>query len=485
MQDHESHVVREMRSHLGRLRELGVDPYPRRFERSHTSVEIVSGFGELEGQEVAVAGRLTAVRGHGKAAFADLADGAGRIQLYVRSDVVGDEQYAMWRLFDVGDIVGARGRVMKTKTGEISVKAENLVLLAKALRPLPEKWHGLKDKEARYRRRYLDLIANEESRRRFLVRSAVLKAVRSFLDGRGFLEVETPILQPIYGGAFARPFVTRHHALGMDLYLRIADELYLKRLVVGGFERVYEIGKDFRNEGMDRTHSPEFTQLELYQAYADYDDMMRLTEELICRTAEEVFGSTTVVWQGREIDLTPPWRRLTVREAVESAVGSGAYESADALAAAAAGAGLDLPDPPTFGRLVEKVLSDLVEPDLMEATFLIGYPREISPLAKQTPDDPETVERFELFVGGLELANSFSELNDPDEQRVRFEEQAESRERGVAEAHGMDEDFVRALEHGMPPTGGLGIGIDRLVMLLTDSWNIRDVILFPAMRPEE
>ncbi|MFH1865715.1 MAG: lysine--tRNA ligase, partial [Candidatus Eisenbacteria bacterium] len=345
-------------------------------------------------------------------------------------------------------------------------------------------WHGLKDKELRYRHRYLDLLANEDSRRTFEVRSTMLRIARDFLHERGFVEVETPVLQPMYGGAFARPFETHHHALDMPLYLRIADELYLKRLIVGGMERVYEIGKDFRNEGMDRTHSPEFTQLELYQAYGDYHDMMDITETLVARMATEVHGGTRFPWAEAEIDVAPPWRRLKVMDAVEAVVGAEALASDAALLSAARAAGLDVPGGASRGDMIEKILDELVEPKLDVPTFLVDYPKSISPLAKQTPEDPEIVERFEFFIGGLELGNSFTELNDPIEQTRRLEAQVQEREGGNAEAHGMDEDFIRALEHGMPPTGGLGIGLDRLVMLLTNSWNIRDVILFPSMRPE-
>ncbi len=484
MEKAESTVASDMREHLRLLRERGVDPYPRTFDRTHLSSQLVDLFEELEGEEVTVAGRLMAVRGHGKAGFADLHDSDGRVQVYVRKDEVGDDAFELWKLVDVGDIVGVRGEVMKTRTGEVSVKARELTVLAKALLPLPEKWHGLKDQEQRYRQRYLDIVANADSREVFRKRSRILSVAREFLEERGFIEVETPVLQPVYGGAFARPFVTHHHSLGLDLYLRIADELYLKRLIVGGFERVFEIGKDFRNEGMDRTHSPEFTQLELYQAYADYNDMMALTEELVGRMADEICGGRVISWQGREFDLTPPWRRLRVADAVKGAIGVDAGSDLETLKAAALASGVELPEPLSRGRLIEEVLDSLVEPGLMEPTFLIDYPLEVSPLAKGTPDDPDTVERFEVFIAGLELGNSFSELNDPDEQRSRFEYQVEQREDGDAEAHGMDDDFLRALEHGMPPTGGLGIGLDRLVMLLTDRRNIRDVILFPPMRPE-
>jgi lysyl-tRNA synthetase class 2 len=474
-----------MRENLQRLRDLGVDPYPTRAERTHWTSDVAADYAALEGREVAVAGRLAAVRGHGKAVFADLEDGRGKVQLFVRADAVGADAFALWKHFDLGDIVGARGTVMKTRAGEVSVGVSSFALLAKALRPLPEKWHGLRDKETRLRHRYLDLIANEETRTVFVRRSAIVAGMRRFLEERGFLEVETPVLQPTYGGAFARPFTTHHHALDLPLYLRIADELYLKRLIVGGLERVYEIGKDFRNEGMDRTHSPEFTQLELYEAYSDYEGMMALTEELVARLADEVLGTRAVPWQGRTIDVTPPWRRLPVMDAVRNALGLAGPATRGALAAAAAKAGLEpVPDEP-FGGLVERVLSALVEPRLEEPTFLVDYPREISPLAKQTAHDPELVERFEFFIAGLEMGNSFTELNDPDEQRRRFEAQQALREGGDLEAQGLDEDFLQALEHGMPPTGGLGIGVDRLVMFLTDSRSIRDVLLFPPMRPED
>jgi lysyl-tRNA synthetase class 2 len=480
----EGGVVSEMRENLGRLREMGIEPYPRRFERTHLSSEVLGDFDALEGHEVSVAGRLTAIRGHGKAAFADLVDSGGRIQIYVRRDEVGEQAFEAWKLIDVGDIVGVRGAAMRTKSGEVSVRSAEVTLLAKAQRPLPEKWHGLKDKEARSRHRYLDLIANEESRATFRTRSRIVSAARTFLEERGYIEVETPVLQPIYGGAFARPFVTHHHALDATLYLRIADELYLKRLIVGGLERVFEIGKDFRNEGMDRTHCPEFTQLELYEAYADYGDMMALTEDLVARLATEVAGGTTVPWQGAEIDLKPPWRRLPVLEAVGAALGVSPAAGLDELDAAARRAGIEPARPTTYGGLIEQVLAERVEPTLIEPTFLVDYPKEISPLAKEKPGAPGIVERFEVFAGGLELGNSFTELNDPDEQRARFELQLARREGGDAEAQCMDEDFVLALEHGMPPTGGLGLGVDRIVMLLTDSWHIRDVILFPPMRPE-
>jgi len=441
LENNEKGLPAQMRENLARLRELGVEPYPRRSARTHTAEAVVADFEALEGAEVTVAGRLMAIRGHGKAGFADLVDGTGKIQLYVRKDEVGEELFEIWRLLDVGDIVGATGEAFRTRSGEVSVKVRGLAVLAKALLPLPEKWHGLKDKELRYRQRYLDLVANADSRRTFEVRSQLLKVARDFLHERDFIEVETPVLQPTYGGAFARPFETHHHALDIPLYLRIADELYLKRLIVGGMERVFEIGKDFRNEGC-------------------------------------------FPWLDGEIDVAPPWRRLKVMDAVEEVLGAEALSSDAALSSAARSAGLTISDGASRGEVIEAVLDELVEPNLSAPTFLIDYPKSISPLAKQTSEDPEIVERFEFFIGGLELGNSFTELNDPDEQTRRLEAQVQAREGGKAEAHGMDDDFVRALEHGMPPTGGLGIGFDRLVMLLTNSRNIRDVILFPAMRPE-
>jgi len=456
LENNEKGLPAQMRENLARLRELGVEPYPRRSARTHTAEAVVADFEALEGAEVTVAGRLMAIRGHGKAGFADLVDGTGKIQLYVRKDEVGEELFEIWRLLDVGDIVGATGEAFRTRSGEVSVKVRGLAVLAKALLPLPEKWHGLKDKELRYRQRYLDLVANADSRRTFEVRSQLLKVARDFLHERDFI----------------------------PLYLRIADELYLKRLIVGGMERVFEIGKDFRNEGMDRTHSPEFTQLELYQAYADYHDMMDITEALVARMTTEVHGGTCFPWLDGEIDVASPWRRLKVMDAVEDVLGAEALSSDAALSSAARSAGLTISDGASRGEVIEAVLDELVEPNLSAPTFLIDYPKSISPLAKQTSEDPEIVERFEFFIGGLELGNSFTELNDPDEQTRRLEAQVQAREGGKAEAHGMDDDFVRALEHGMPPTGGLGIGFDRLVMLLTNSRNIRDVILFPAMRPE-
>ncbi|GBC99179.1 Lysine--tRNA ligase [bacterium HR17] len=473
---------------LQRWRERGVDPFAvTRFDRTHQAADIERCFDALQGRTVRIAGRLTALRAHGKLTFADLLDGSGRIQLMARINTLGEEAYERFGDLDVGDIVGVEGGVLKTRTGETTVEVHKFWLLAKALHPIPEKWHGLRDVEVRYRQRYLDLIANPKVRDIFVKRSLIVRAVRQFLDERGFLEVETPILQPVYGGALARPFITHHNALDMDLYLRIAPELYLKRLIVGGFERVYEIGRNFRNEGVDARHNPEFTMLEAYQAYADYHDIMRLTEELIAFVAQKVLGTMTITYQGHAIDLTPPWRRIPLMEALREATGVNFLAlRGDEERAREVGRQLGLSVEPTdhWGRVLDEALKKKVVPTLIQPTFLVDYPVEISPLAKRKPDDPTMTERFQGFIGGLEIANAFSELNDPLDQRERFEMQQRLRERGDVEAHPLDWDFVTALEYGMPPTGGLGIGIDRLTMLLTDSPSIREVILFPLLRPE-
>ncbi len=477
---------------LSDLRARGLDPYrPTRYERTHLARELHEAFaglqaGEEAAERVRVAGRITARRVMGGVSFYDLRDGSGRIQLYASRDALGPELYEPFvDDLDIGDFVGAEGVVFRTKRGELSVKVERYEVLAKALRPLPEKWHGLKDVETRYRRRYLDLIANERSRRVFETRTQIIRAMRAFLDERGFLEVETPILQPVYGGGAARPFTTYHNELEQTLYLRIAPELYLKRLIIGGFERVYEIGKNFRNEGISTQHNPEFTMMECYQAYADYRDMMALMEEMVYAIAREL-GRVELTYQGHEIDLKPPWRRLTVREALLEHTGLDIEEhrTREALWAAIQRQGLRVDEQPTWGKLVDELISEYVEPRLIQPTFLMDYPKEISPLAKAKPDAPHLVERFEPFVAGLELGNAFSELNDPLDQRERFLKQEEQRRRGDEEAHPLDEDFLQALEYGMPPTGGLGVGVDRLVMLFTDSPSIRDVILFPALRPK-
>ncbi|MHB1004425.1 MAG: lysine--tRNA ligase [Chloroflexota bacterium] len=469
---------------LARVEETEVDPYPHRFDRTHTAVEAVERFSELEGQSIKVAGRLVAWRAMGKATFAHILDVSGRLQIYLRKDVLGEEKYAFAKDLDVGDIVGAEGTLFRTRTGEVTVEVKDVWLLAKSLRPLPEKWHGLTDVEKRYRQRYLDLISSDDVRRVFTIRSKVIAAMRRFLDGRGFIEVETPALQPIYGGAAARPFTTFHNALEQKLYLRIATELYLKRLIVGGLERVYEIGKDFRNEGISTKHNPEFTMLESYQAYADYLEVARMVEDMVARIAGEVLGTLRVPFKGETIDLTPPWRRVTLRDAIleSSGIDYAAYPERDALAAVMRAKGIQVDPAAGRGKLIDALLSEFVEPNLTQPTFLLDYPLDLSPFAKRKPGDRTTVERFEAFVGGMEIGNAFSELNDPRDQRQRFVEQMRLREQGDEETQIMDEDYLIALEHGMPPTGGLGMGIDRLVMLLTDRQSIREVILFPQLR---
>ncbi len=476
---------------LERIRARGIDPYPARCRRSHTAAEAIRAFEEAEAtgetwdEVVHLAGRIMSVRVMGGATFAHIADGSGRIQIYLRRDEVGEETYDFFRRdLDIGDCIGAVGTVFRTRTGEVTLRVRQFQLLAKSLSPLPEKWHGLRDVETRYRQRYLDLIANEEVRQIFLTRSRIIRAMRRFLDDRGFIGVETPALQPLYGGATARPFQTYHKALDRTLYLRISDELYLKRLIIGGFDKVYEICKDFRNEGISTKHNPEFTMMECYQAYADYYDMMRLVEDMLAFIAQEVLGTLRITYQGNQIDLTPPWRRVTIRQAILDATGVDieAHRALEDLWGRVKALGLEVDPQPTWGKLVDELLSTFVEPGLIEPTFVMDYPVEISPLAKRKPDAPHLVERFEPFVGGLELGNAFTELNDPLDQRERFLAQAEQRAAGDEEAQPLDEDFIQAMMYGMPPTGGLGIGVDRLVMLLTDQTSIREVILFPLLR---
>jgi len=421
----------------------------------------------------------------GKASFAHLVDGTGKVQIYIRQDEVGEKSYDRFiKLVDLGDIIGVAGAVFRTRTGEITVRVGQWSLLAKTLRPLPEKWHGLTDVEVRYRQRYLDLLTNERARKTFIVRTRLVSAIRRYLDERGFLEVETPVLQPIYGGAAARPFVTFHNELGANLFLRISDELYLKRLIIGGLDRVYEIGHDFRNEGVSTRHHPEFTMLEVYQAYADYNDMMRLTEELYFAVAQEVLGTGKITFGGNEIDLTPPWRRVSMRDAILEKTGIDIQQAntLPALRQEIASHGLTVEPKHNWGKQVEELFDATVEPGLIQPTFVLDHPVEISPLAKRRADTPELVERFEFWIAGQESGNAFSELNDPIDQRSRFENQGQQQKAGDEEAHPMDEDWIRALEHGMPPTGGLGIGIDRMAMLFTDNTSIREVILFPALR---
>ncbi|MGE5175325.1 MAG: lysine--tRNA ligase [Hyphomicrobiales bacterium] len=476
------------RDKLDALTRRGVEPYAYRYDVTHRSDRIRADHEALEasGTVVRVAGRLMTKRGHGKASFAHLKDRDGLLQVYLREDALGPEAYAAALELDLGDWIGVEGTVFRTRTGEITIKAGRVTLLAKSLRQLPEKWHGLTDVEIRYRQRYTDLAVNDDVRAVFRARAEIVRAVRAFLDGRDYLEVETPVLQALYGGAAARPFVTHHNALDMPLYLRIADELYLKRLIAGGLERVYEIGKDFRNEGIDRSHNPEFTMLEFYQAYADYETMMEVTQDLVVHVVRALHGGTVVPHDGRTLDFAPPWRRLPFKTAAAEALGVPALPEAEAdLRALAAGRGVTCDPAFGWGRILDEVVSELVQPSLDAPTFLTDHPRDVSPLAKEKRGDPSVVERFEVIVAGMELANAFSEQNDPAAQRRAFEAQMEQRARGDDEAQMLDEDYLRALEIGMPPTGGVGIGIDRLVMLLTDQRSIRDVILFPQMRPEE
>ena len=471
---------------LERLRSRGIDPYPARFHPSHTTQQAID---LLEGRDecpdpVTLAGRITAMRHMGKATFVDLRDGSGRIQTYLKEDVLGPQAYETLRDLDLGDFLGVRGPLFHTKTGEPTVQVEQLAVLAKALRAPPEKWHGLQDVEVRYRQRYLDLVANPEIRDAFVARSRIIGAVRRFLDERGFLEVETPVLQPAAGGAAARPFVTYHNALDRQLYLRIALELYLKRLVIGGYDRVYEIGRIFRNEGVSAKYNPEFTMLESYQAYADYNDVMNMVEEMVATVAREALGATTVASGDTEIDFAPPWPRITLRDAIKQYTDIDFEEHPDveSLQETVASCGVAVDEKWGRGKLIDELLSAKVEPNLIQPTFLLDYPLELSPLAKRKPDNPRLVERFELFIAGREVGNAYSELNDPLEQRERMLRQARLRAAGDEEVELADEDFLVALEHGMPPCGGLGIGIDRLVMALTGQPSIREVILFPHLR---
>lgn len=480
-------LMQVRRQKLNDLRSQGIDPFGRRFDVTHHAKDVLEGFDRLEGQHVSLAGRVVAKRVMGKASFGHLQDLSGQIQVYVRLDDVGAEAHDLFTRLDLGDIIGVRGTVFKTRTGETTINVRELELLTKSLRPLPEKWHGLKDVDLRYRQRYVDLIVNPEVRQTFILRSNIIKAMRRYLDGQGFLEVETPTMHAIAGGAAARPFITHHNALDIDLYMRIALELHLKRLLVGGMERVYEIGRVFRNEGISTKHNPEFTMMELYQAYADYEDMMRLTEEMIAYIAVETLGTSKIVYQGQEIDLTPPWPRISMLDAINKYAGVDFNTITTDASARDAARNLDIEVEPDAnrGKIINEVFEVKVEPHLVQPTFIIDYPIEISPLAKRKKDNPDFTYRFEAFITCREIANAFSELNDPIDQKERFMDQMRQRAAGDDEAHMMDEDFVRALEYGMPPAGGLGIGLDRLVMLLTDSPSIRDVILFPTMKPRE
>lgn len=480
-------MMQVRREKLKTFEEMGVAPFGHRFEVTHHAEEIRDHFDELEGEFdgpiVKLAGRLMAKRGHGKASFAELMDFSGKIQIYFKIDILGEEKYAQYKLLDVGDILGIAGRAFRTQRGEITIIVNDFELLSKSLRPLPEKFHGLKDVELRYRQRYLDLIVNPEVKDTFIKRTKIIKAMRSYLDERGFLEVETPVLSNIAGGAAAKPFITHHNALNIDMYLRIATELALKRLVVGGIERVYELGRVFRNEGVDNRHNPEFTSVEIYQAYADYTDLMDITEGIVRDAAEKVLGTTTITYEGLEIDLKNV-KRISMNDAVREATGKDflAAGSVDEARKMADEIGVPYEQRHGIGGILNAAFEEKVESTLMQPTFITGHPTEISPLAKRNKDNPMITDRFEFFVYGRELANGFSELNDPIDQRQRFMDQLKLREEGDDEAHMMDEDFVTALEHGLPPTGGLGIGVDRLVMLLTDSPSIRDVLLFPTLK---
>lgn len=488
MAEYESNELMQVRiAKMEELRARGVDPFGHRFARSHTSKQIIDGFEQLEGGKATVAGRVMAIRGHGKASFAVIADPDGQIQIYVREDEVGEEAYAEFKLWDIGDIVGVEGEIFRTHRGEISVKAEKLTFLTKSLRPLPEKWHGLQNVELRYRQRYVDLIVNPEVKNAFITRSKIIRGIRNYLDAQGFLEVETPVLHHIAGGAAARPFITHHNTLDMELYLRIALELHLKRLIVGGLERVYEIGRVFRNEGISIKHNPEFTMLELYQAYSDYYGMMELCENMIAQVSNEVLGSDIVTYQGERISFAPPWRRVTMFDAIKQYAGVdfNRIKTDAAAREAARAAGLEVEPDAERGNIINLFFEEKVEQNLIQPTFVLDYPIEISPLVKRKQDAPELVYRFEAFVFGRELANAYSELNDPLDQRGRFEKQMELRAKGDDEANESDEDFLRALEYGMPPTGGMGIGIDRLIMFFTDAASIRDVILFPTLRSRD
>lgn len=472
---------------MHKIEEHGWKPFGYRFLYTHRAADIAAQFDELSEKEteVKMAGRIMAIRGHGKTCFMDMQDKTGRIQVYVRKDVIGEENYALIKLMDIGDTVGITGTAFRTHMGELSIKANFVEMLSKSLRPLPEKWHGLKDVETRYRQRYVDLIVNPEVRDTFVKRSQIIRSVREVLDSHDFLEVETPILNTIAGGAAARPFISYHNALDMQVYMRIAPELYLKRLIVGGMDRVYEMGRVFRNEGIDNRHNPEFTSVEIYQAFADYRDMMDLTEEVVVKTAEKVLGTTTINYEGTTIELASPWKRMSMIEAVKEYSGKDFTDVTDLEEARAIAKELNVAIEPSFGigKIINACFEEYVEDKLIQPTFITGHPKEISPLAKSNPENPEITDRFEAYIYGREICNGFTELNDPIDQKERFLKQVEERANGDEEANMMDEDFVNALEYGLPPTGGLGIGIDRLVMFLTNSSTIRDVLFFPTMKP--
>ena len=483
----ENHLIKIRKEKLEELKKQGKNPFEiRKYNRTHTSQDVKDNFEELENKDVSIAGRIVAKRIMGKASFCHIQDMQGKIQSYVSINDLGEANYSEFKTYDIGDIIGITGFVFKTKTGEISIHAKNVILLAKSLRPLPEKFHGLKDTELRYRQRYVDLIMNPEVKETFIIRTKIITEIRKILDEKGYLEVETPVLNTIAGGATARPFVTHHNTLDMDMYLRIATELYLKRLIVGGFDKVYEIGKDFRNEGMDIRHNPEFTMIELYSAYEDYNDMMDITEEIVTKVAKNVAGKEIVNYQGTDIKLASPWKRISMIDAIKEAtkIDFNKINTDEEAIKVAEEKGVELEEgKKTRGYIINAFFEAFVEENLIQPTFIYDYPVEISPLTKRKPSDPRLVERFEFFIGGREYVNAYSELNDPIDQYERFLDQVKQREAGDEEANMMDDDFVQALEYGMPPTGGLGIGIDRLVMLLTDSASIRDVLLFPTMKP--
>ncbi|RJR34579.1 MAG: lysine--tRNA ligase [Desulfobacteraceae bacterium] len=494
MAEKTSNIFEERRKKADDLKELGVPLYPAGYRVSIIVSEALRRFGEMDAKGLeekpevfSMAGRIMSLRDFGKASFIHIMDRSGRIQAYVRKDKVGEESFKIFKLMDIGDFIGIKGTFFRTRTGELTILAEEIRLLSKSLRPLPEKWHGLTDVETRYRQRYLDLIVNEGVRELFALRSKIIQSIREFLIERDFLEVETPMMQPIPGGATARPFKTYHNALGMNLYLRIAPELYLKRLVVGGFDRVFEINRNFRNEGISVKHNPEFTMLEFYMAYATYQDLMVLTEELFGYIMERFFGKKAIQYQNRTIDFTPPWPRISFMEALKKTAGMSDRDLGDigAASAFAKERNIVLSKEDNLGKILAKIFDQMIEPELMNPTFVYGYPTEISPLSRRNDQDPEIVDRFELFIGGKEIANAFTELNDPIDQRERFLHQVSLRESGDEEAQFMDEDYIAAMEHGLPPTAGEGIGIDRVIMLLTDSPSIRDVILFPHMRSKQ
>lgn len=489
VQEDMNELLKVRRDKLAAFEKMGVAPFGHRFEVSHHAQEVLEQFASLEGEaeseeEITVAGRLMAIRGHGKASFSVLMDRSGRIQIYFKLDVLGEEKYAQFKLLDIGDIIGVKGKVFRTRRGELTVRVDDFDMLSKSLRPLPEKFHGLTDTEIRYRQRYVDLIMNPEVMDTFVARTNIVKSIREYLDARDFLEVETPVLGTIAGGAAARPFITHHNTLDIDMYLRIATELSLKRLIVGGMERVYEMGRIFRNEGMDVRHNPEFTSIEIYQAYADYRDLMDITEGIVLNAAQKVLGTTVINYQGTEIDLAKV-KRISMNDAVKEATGKDflSCQTVEEARAMAKEIGVPFEERHGIGGILNAAFEEKVEESLIQPTFITGHPTEISPLAKRNPENPMITDRFEFFIYGRELANGFTELNDPIDQEGRFLDQMKQREAGDDEAHEMDRDFITALEYGLPPTGGLGIGVDRLVMFLTDSASIRDVLLFPTMKP--